>query len=203
MNGCCVENIDHCYTTKESPDTTVGTLAVEDVYHQYAPRIYSLAIRMLGCAAKAEDVTQEVLLQVIRRLHTFRGESTLATWLYRVTVNAVLVYRRKAAVVRERYFNDLPGDNGYEPTCRLRPAATPPEAAVLDGEQRERIEHAIGRLPEAYRDPFILADIEQLPNAEIGDLLGLSLPAVKSRLHRARLMLRDSLQTYFAERLGR
>jgi RNA polymerase sigma-70 factor (ECF subfamily) len=176
---------------------------VEDVYHEYAPRIYSLAIRMLGCAAKAEDVTQEVLLQVVRRLHTFRGDSTLATWLYRVTINAVLVYRRKAAVIRERHFSKMPGDGGYEPVCRLRPAATPPEAQVLDSEQRERIELAIGRLPEAYRDPFILADIEQLPNAEIGNLLGLSLPAVKSRLHRARLMLRDSLQTYFAERLGR
>jgi len=168
-------------------------LAVEQVYRQYATRIYAIAYRMLGATADAEDVTQEVLLQVVRRLDTFRGESSLHTWLYRVTVNAVLALRRKRAGCREWQIaaEDAP------PAVHSRSA--PPEAAMLGGELRDRLDRAIRRLPEFYRDVFILADVEQLPNADIGRLLGLSLPAVKSRLHRARLLLRDELQPYFAE----
>lgn len=168
--------------------------SAELVYRQYATRIYAVAFRMLGSATDAEDVTQEVLLQVVRRLDSFRGESSLHTWLYRVTVNAVLALRRKRAGGREHPL----GDDAGRPAGRSLPAQ-PPEAHVLGGELRDRLDGAIRCLPEAYRDPFVLADVEQLPNAEIGRLLGLSLPAVKSRLHRARLMLRDALQPYFAE----
>jgi len=76
-----------------------------------------------------------------------------------------------------------------------------PEALALDQEQKQLIEQAIAGLPEMYRDVFVLADVEQMPNAEIGELLGLSVPAVKSRLHRARLMMRDALSRYYQERL--
>jgi RNA polymerase sigma-70 factor (ECF subfamily) len=170
-------------------------LEVELVYRQYATRIYAVAFRMLGSPADAEDVTQEVLLQVVRRLDTFRGESSLHTWLYRVTVNAVLALRRKRAGCHEW---QITADDAQPAAGRSRPAP-PPEAAVLGGELRDHLDRAIRRLPEFYRDVFILADVEQLSNAEIGRMLGLSLPAVKSRLHRARLLLREALQPYFAE----
>jgi len=131
---------------------------------------------------------------VVRRLDTFRGESSLHTWLYRVTVNAVLALRRKRAGCREW---QVAAEHAHPVDTHSRSA--PPEAAMLRGELRDRLDRAIRRLPEFYRDVFILADVEQLPNAEIGRMLGLSLPAVKSRLHRARLLLREALQPYFAE----
>lgn len=175
-------------------------LSVEEIYHCYATRVYGLAMRMLRSEADAEDITQEVLLQVIRRLNTFRGDSTFDTWLYRVTVNAVLVLRRKRASARERQFGEDVRDTGHADTGRRGRPTAGPDAEALDRERCRRVEAAIDQLPDGYRDPFILSDVQQLSNAEIGDILGLSVPAVKSRLHRARLMLRDALQDYFEER---
>ena len=185
------------HLSKAIPATTesASELAVALVYEQFATRIYTVAFRMLGSVADAEDVTQEVLLQVVRKLDTFRGESSLLTWLYRVTVNAVLALRRKRASCREWQIADADA----RPVAGYSSPTPSPEALVLGGELRERLDRAIRRLPELYRDVFVLADVEQLSNIEIGRLLGLSLPAVKSRLHRARLLLREALQPYFAE----
>ena len=172
---------------------------VEDVYREYGSRVYALAMRMLGNEADAEDITQEVLLQVVRRLDTFRGDCQLSTWLYRVTVNAVLALRRKRATARERLLGEDTADHlpaGLSAPRRVRR----PDDEALGSELRGRLEGAIARLPDTYRDPFVLSDIEGLSNAEICELLGLSLPAVKSRLHRARQMLRDALRPYIGER---
>jgi RNA polymerase sigma-70 factor (ECF subfamily) len=142
--------------------------SAEEVFHAYAGRVYSLARRMLGNDADAEDAALGVLLQLVCKLPSLRGEAEISPWLHRATVNAVLARRRGP----ERPLDHV--------------AATQPDS----------LEAAIAQLPEMYRDVFVLADVEELPNAEIGQLLGLSLPAVKSRLHRARLMVRDSLAPY-------
>jgi len=173
-------------------------LTPELVFREYAPRIYNLARRMLGNDADAEDVTQDVLLQVVRKLDTFRGESQLGTWLHRVTVNAALAHRAKRAN-RQKYeagtaADDLPGAVTTGPVNRW---AVSPEEPVLAAEQAEVIEKAINTLPEPFRDVYVLADVEGLPNADIADILGLSVPAVKSRLHRARLRMRDALAPHF------
>jgi RNA polymerase sigma-70 factor (ECF subfamily) len=174
-------------------------LTPELVFREYAPRIYHIARRMLGNDADAEDVTQDVLLQVIRKLDTFRGESQLSTWLHRITVNAALAYRQKRAN-RQKYeaaevVDDLAEVTGPEgPVNRWNVS---PDEPVLAAEQTEVIEKAIKALPEPFRDVYVLADVEGLPNAEIGELLGLSVPAVKSRLHRARLRMRDALAPHF------
>src|SRR2546426_5871474 len=97
-----------------------GVLTPERVFREYAPRVYNLARRMLGNDADAEDVTQDVLLQVIRKLDTFRGESALPTWLHRVTVNAALMHRRKRAAQEERRIRD-PLDNFLEEGHHLAP----------------------------------------------------------------------------------
>jgi RNA polymerase sigma-70 factor (ECF subfamily) len=174
---------------------------VEEVFRDYAPRIYNLARRMLSNDADAEDVTQDVLLQVVRKLGTFRGEAAFPTWLHRVTVNAALAHRRKRASREEHRLRD-PLESLFEDgklAVPVRKWSIRPEQAVLDRETHEVIEKAISQLPEIYRDVYILADVEGLPNAEIGDLLGLSVPAVKSRLHRARLLMREALAPYFEE----
>jgi RNA polymerase sigma-70 factor (ECF subfamily) len=175
----------------------------EEVFYRYAARVYGVARRMLGNAADAEDVTQDVLLQVVRRLDTFRGEALFTTWLDRVTVNAALAHRRGRARRRERQL-DAPLD-GLPGACVSRRGAAPrgPERVALDRETWALVERAIARMPEIYRDVYVLADVEGLANAEVGGLLGLSLAAVKSRLHRARLLMRAALAPYFESPLGR
>ena len=176
-------------------------LTPEQVFHEYAPRVYNLARRMLSNDADAEDVTQDVLLQVVRKLDTFRGESAFPTWLHRVTVNAALAHRRKRATQEQhRVYDPLEifSENGHHP-APVRRWSVRPEEEVLDRETQEVIEAAIARLPDIYRDVYVLADVEGLPNADIGEMLGLSVPAVKSRLHRARLLMRDALAPHFEE----
>lgn len=177
-------------------------LTPEKVFEEYMPRVYHLARRMLGNAADAEDVTQEVFLQVLSKLLTFRGEATFWTWLYRVTVNAALNYRRKRAS-REAYrapalLEGFRDDGNHRAPVRCW--VNLPDQPILDRELQQRIEDAIAGLPEIYRDVLLLADVEELPNAEIAQMLGLSVPAVKSRLHRARLLMRKALASYFEER---
>jgi RNA polymerase sigma-70 factor, ECF subfamily len=174
-------------------------LTPELVFREYAPRIYNVARRMLGNDADAEDVTQDVLLQVVRKLDTFRGESQLGTWLHRVTVNAALAHRAKRAN-RQKHeateaIDDLPATEG--PSGPMKRWNVAPEEPILAAEQTELIEQAINRLPEPFRDVYVLADVEGLPNNEIAEMLGMSVPAVKSRLHRARLRMRDTLAPHF------
>jgi RNA polymerase sigma-70 factor (ECF subfamily) len=183
------------------PDPPAAPHSAEEVFHEYAPRVYNLARRMLGSDADAEDVTQDVLLQVVRKLPSFRREAAFPTWLHRVTVNAALAHRRKRAVRNEHREKDRTLDMVLEeePSGPVRRWSVSPEEAALDREALQLIERAIGELPEEYRDVFVLSDVEGLPNAEIGELLGLSLPAVKSRLHRARHKLRNALSPHFEE----
>ncbi len=187
------------------PDPANGPpLTAERVFREYAPRVYNLARRMLGNDADAEDVTQDVLLQVVRKLDTFRGEAAFPTWLHRVTVNAALAHRRKRATRQAHQAGESldavldDGHHGHSPYAG-RPWSVSPDQPVLDAETHRLIEDAIARLPETYRDAYVLADVEGLPNAEIADMLKLSVPAVKSRLHRARLMMRDALAPHFEE----
>ncbi|MCS7022945.1 MAG: sigma-70 family RNA polymerase sigma factor [Gemmataceae bacterium] len=180
---------------------TERPLTPELVFREYAPRIYALARRMLGNDADAEDVTQDVLLQVVRKLHTFRGESQLGTWLHRVTVNAALAHRSRRAS-RQKHETSEVEETALDAAVLTSPVKrwhATPEEPVLTAEQAAIIENAIAQLPEPYRDVYVLADVEQLPNAEIAERLGLSVAAVKSRLHRARLKMREALARYFQQ----
>ena len=203
----------HPSKTRESPpppavppaaqERAVGMpLSAETVFHIYASRVYNLARRMLNSDADAEDVTQDVLLQVVRKLPSFRGEAAFPTWLHRVTVNAALAHRQRSAVHNEHLVPD-PLEILLEEELLSNPTRSwslSPEEAALDRETQVLIERAIANLPETYRDVFVLADVEGLPNAVIGEILGISLAAVKSRLHRARLTLRNTLAPHFEEK---
>jgi RNA polymerase sigma-70 factor (ECF subfamily) len=174
-------------------------LTPELVFREYAPRIFNLARRMLGNDTDAEDVTQDVLLQVVRKLDTFRGDSQIATWLHRVTVNAALAHRQKRAKVQQREGDTVADEELAEAVAAgaVKRWNVSPDEPVLAAEQAELIDKAIGQLPEPFRDVYVLADVEGLSNAEIGEILGLSVPAIKSRLHRARLRMRDALASHF------
>ena len=176
-------------------------LTPEIVFQQYAPRVYSLARRMLGNDTDAEDVTQDVLLQVVRKLDTFRGEADFPTWLHRVTVNMALAHRGKRARREEREVQDplqTIADNGQHKDP-VNDWNIEPDQVAMNRETHELVESAIGEMPEIYRDVYVLADVEGLTNPEIGELLGLSVPAVKSRLHRGRLFMRNALAPHFEE----
>jgi RNA polymerase sigma-70 factor (ECF subfamily) len=176
--------------------------SAEEIFRQHGVRIRSLARGMLGNEADVEDVVQEVLLQVVRKLDTFRGQAQLTTWLHRITVNCALGHHRKNAPRRACEVSspsELLLEWGRQP-AGTRSLGGRPDRQVLDRELRRQIDRAIAQLPEIYRDPFMLSDVEGLADAEVGELLGLSVAAVKSRLHRARLLLREALSPYFPER---
>jgi RNA polymerase sigma-70 factor, ECF subfamily len=173
----------------------------EEVFLSHTPRVYNLARRMLGNDADAEDVTQDVFLQVVRKLDTFRGDAELTTWLHKVVVNAVLLHRRRQANRNHYQAGDQLELFLHDPSSAQdrRPVSEAPDQRLLDEEMRDLLEEAISRLPEVYRDVYVLADVEECANADIGEALGLSLPAVKSRLHRARLLMRKILAPHFEE----
>src|SRR4029079_1788947 len=129
-----------------------AALTAERVFLDYAPRVYNLARRMLGNDAGAEDVTQDVLLQVVRKLDSFRGESAFPTWLHRVTVNAALAHRRKRAG-RDRHRASESLDAGLDHgehthSAPVKPWSVSPDQAALDAETQALIEKAIATLPE-------------------------------------------------------
>lgn len=179
-------------------------LTPERVFREYVPRVYNVARRLLGNDADAEDVTQDVFVQVIRKLDTFRGEAALPTWLYRVTLRAAWAQRRKRAQREKREvhdaFQDFEQDGGHR--APVRRWVADPVQLVLDREAHQRVEEAIARLPEIYRDVFVLADVEEMPTASIAGAIGQSTAAVKSRLHRARLLIRKALAPYFKEKVA-
>src|SRR5882724_9618828 len=158
--------MDTHHPTSSAGQGSPAALTADRVFRDFAPRVYNLARRMLGNDADAEDVTQDVLLQVVRKLDTFRGEAALPTWLHRVTVNAALAHRRKRAQRHEREhadpFNHFLEDghhSSYVPSWSINP-----EEQVLSKENAEVIERAIRQLPEIYRDVYVLADVEGRPN---------------------------------------
>src|ERR1700757_4503417 len=117
-------------------ETAVGELTPERVFRDYAPRVYNLARRMLGNDADAEDVTQEVLLQVVRKLDSFRGEAALTTWLHRVTTNAALILRRNTAR-RDRLLSEPPDVASDCPAAGSRRHQTAPDQMALGRELRQ------------------------------------------------------------------
>jgi RNA polymerase sigma-70 factor (ECF subfamily) len=172
----------------------------ERLYEDYGPRVYRLARRLLGNDADAEDATQDTFVQVLRKLPSFRAEASLPTWLYRIAFNAALACRRRrAARARHQTSGDpaaFAADGGHLAPGSHRRGN--PAGRALDHERHRLIEEAIRRLPEDYRDVYVLADVEELSCPEIAEILGLSVTAVKCRLHRARLRMRRTLAPYFA-----
>ncbi len=168
-----------------------------DVY--YTP-IYRLALKMLGDSANAEDVLQNTFLKALQHLPDFEGRSSLSTWLYRIAANEALMMMRKRRPTVPVDENPDDDDDGFTPTqftdwCCL------PEQEFLTDESKSQLDLAMQRLPETLKVVFLLRDIEGLSIRETSEALGLSETAVKTRLLRARLHLRESLSTYYSERL--
>ncbi|MGB7290731.1 MAG: sigma-70 family RNA polymerase sigma factor [Thermodesulfobacteriota bacterium] len=176
--------------------------AFNEIVNRYKNRIYAMARRITRDPTDAEDVMQEVYLTLIDKLDTFREESKFSSWLYRVVANASYMHLRK----NKRYNNDIILDNyaPYDEDGSLRGIkdkdwSSRPDNVLFSQESLEIIEKAIDELPDSYRLVIILRDIEGFSNEEVAETLNLSLQALKSRLHRARLVLRDKISDYFFE----
>ncbi len=152
----------------------------EEIFHHR--RVYSLCLRMIGNSTEAEDLTQDVFVQVFRKLGSFRGESAFTTWLHRLTVNQVLMHFRKNYVTKEQLTED-----GEMPVGIMLDRNRFNRSPVLD---RLALHEAIAQLPHGYRMVLVLHDVEGLEHSEIASLLGCSIGTSKSQLHRARMRMR-------------
>ena len=171
--------------------------AFEDLVIRYQARAFRLARRLTGNDGDAQDALQETFLQVYRGLPAFRGDARFSTWLYRIATNAALMQRRtRARRPSESLESYLPRFDAAG-----QHAATPAELQapchaeeVLDRQVlADKARAAIDRLPDLYREAFVLRDLEELPTVEVAEILGLEAATVRQRVHRARLMLRGYL----------
>jgi RNA polymerase sigma-70 factor (ECF subfamily) len=165
----------------------------------HSPAIYRLALRLMQNEAEAEDVLQETFLNAFKAIDSFEGRSGLGTWLYRIAHNAAMMRLRRPNPYTVSVEETLsPETQGIVPRQLFDWCCLPEEDFESD-EVRSELERAIGELPEALKAVFILRELEGLSTAETAEALDLSPGAVKVRLHRARLWLREQLTPYFAE----
>lgn len=157
--------------------------AFEELYQQHSSRLYNLSYRMAGTASDAEDLLQDIFLLAYRKLGSFRGESSLGTWLYRLAMNHCL------DVLRSRQARMGQQTDSLDEESAAPPAAMPAIGAV----SRIDLERAIGTLPPACRAAFLLHDVEGFGHQEVGGILGISEGTSKSQVHKARLRIRTYL----------
>ncbi len=166
------------------------TEAFGTLFHTHRSRVYSLCLRMTRNVAEAEDLTQEAFLQVFRKLPTFRGDSALSTWMYRVAVNTVLMYFRKRG--RPQFsIDEEPGANDNGKPKKRDYGAT--DFQLSGSVDRIALARAIKELPHGYRKIFLLHEVEGYEHREIARLLRCSVGNSKSQLHKARLRMRELL----------
>lgn len=175
--------------------------ALEALVESHQDRVYSFAMRMCRNVEDAKDILQDTFLGVIRSIREFREESKFSTWLYRIAANACLKKRRRGVhdptPEQELSLDDLmprPDAEGRKP--EIPDWSGDAERTLLQGELSARMESAIDKLPRDYKIVLVLRDVEGLSAEETAQALGLSVPAVKSRLHRARVFVRRELADY-------
>ena len=173
--------------------------ALEPLMDRHAGRLYRLAYGITRNDADAEEVVQDVFLTLFRKIEGFEGRAALGSWLYRVTANAALLKRRgKRAELEVSLEEQLPtyrtdGHREGDRSFLLADWSETPEEILLTGDSRKTLERALDRLPDHYRAIVVLREVEGLDNEEVAKILGESVPTVKSRLHRARMALREEL----------
>jgi RNA polymerase sigma-70 factor (ECF subfamily) len=167
----------------------------------YSPQLYRLALRMLGNPQEAEDVLQETFINAFRHLKQFEGRSQLSTWLYRIAANQALMRLRKNEPEMVSVDEPVQIDNGESMPRQLKDWCCLPESEFMTSEAQAQLDQAIHGLSSALRAAFVLRDLQGLSTRETAEILEISESAVKTRLLRARLELRDKLSAYFGDRL--
>jgi RNA polymerase sigma-70 factor (ECF subfamily) len=164
--------------------------AFETIYHEHSGRVYALCLRMLRDPTEAQDLTQDVFLQLFRKIHTFRGESAFSTWLHRLAVNLVLMRLRRKSPLMVSF------DATTDPNDETSPLTIDISARdlLLEGSiDRVALNRCLEQLPAGYRAIFVLHDIQGYQHHEIAEMVGRSAANSKSQLHKARKRLRELL----------
>lgn len=159
--------------------------AFEELYTRHHRRVYSICLRMLQNTHEAEDLTQEVFIQLYRKIGSFRGDSAFTTWLHRMTVNQVLMHFRKRTVKYEKTTEE-----GETPVQIVVGTENLGKMQIVD---KISIDNAIEQLPTGYKNVFVLHDVEGYEHEEVAKILGCSVGTSKSQLHKARLKMRKLL----------
>ncbi|MDQ3069730.1 MAG: sigma-70 family RNA polymerase sigma factor [Acidobacteriota bacterium] len=172
--------------------------AVDQLATVYGPMIHQLAFRYMKSWEDAEEVAQDVMMKVVRRIEAFRGDSALSSWIYRITFNTAMSRLRNSK--HSRPLEVLQSELSADPT---RPDAFEQadwsglgDEAVLRAEMRRKLSKALTELPDVYRVPVVLRDIQGLTTEEASIVLNVKTQTLKSRLHRGRLMLRERMVNF-------
>ena len=173
-------------------EETSSATDFEELVEKHSDFVYNVAYRFMGNHEDAEDVAQDAFLSAYRAFDRFQGQSRVTTWLYRITVNAALMRLRKTKLARTLT------QTGVE-ELEIVDWTASPERDAITSELGEKLQEGIDRLESDLRAAVILRDVQQLSNAEAGEILNITVPALKSRLHRARILLRKYLADYVAE----
>jgi RNA polymerase sigma-70 factor, ECF subfamily len=175
------------------------TDATERLVERFGDRVYRLTLRITGSKEDAEEAAQDALWTAARKIDSFKGESAFGSWLYRIAANSAYQKlrtrkQRSREIAIDEVLPSLDTDGRhFEP---MDDWSNRVDERALQGELREVLEKAIDALPADYRTALVLHDVEGLSNPDIADTLGISLPAVKSRVHRSRLFVRKRLSEY-------
>jgi RNA polymerase sigma-70 factor (ECF subfamily) len=172
----------------------------ERAYQMYSRRVYAKCLHMVGNQGEAEDLTQEVFLQLFRKMDSFRGESAFATWLYRVAVNVVLMRLRKKSLITTSLEEVTELKEGIFSLYQVLGA---PDRALTTVIDRLNLERAVSEMPAGYRQVLLMHYVERYGHREIARILGLSIGTSKSQLYKARVWLRELLRTGESKRLRR
>jgi RNA polymerase sigma-70 factor (ECF subfamily) len=174
--------------------------AVSELAREYGPRLYQLALRHLKNHEDAEEVVQDVLMKVYRKIDAFRGDSALSSWMYRITFNTAMSRLRRTRTMRQAEVdleigNDL-SEEGKSPGFDPADWSNMADEWLLRRELREQFAAAVGGLPAIYREPVILRDLKGMSTEEASSALNVKDQTLKSRLHRGRAMLRKRLADF-------
>jgi len=198
MTQTSVEDDRELLTRAQAGDMS----AFESLVDRHEDQVYGLALRMTRSEADAAEITQDTFLSAYQHLSEFRGEAAFGSWVHRIAANNALMRLRRQKVV------DIVSDELAGPEFTERGSlADGPESdwskraddKILEDELGRAIQAATDALPEGYREVFLLKDVEGLSYEEISEMVGISIPAVKSRLHRARLALREAIDAFYKE----
>jgi len=185
-------------STRTESEMIAAVIAGEiQLYHElirpYERSVYVMALSYMKNEADAEDVVQEAFIRAFRKLSSFRGESKFSTWLISITINEARTRLRRQALVRMEPLDQLPDEHKTVSLAFLRDWREIPSETLEREEVRNLLQRTVEQLPEIYREVFVLRDVEELTINETAEALNISIPSVKVRLHRARMMLQKQL----------
>ena len=172
--------------------TVLDDQKFEQIVMDHSSFVYNVAYRMMGNPDDAEEVVQETFLSAYRARDRFRGDAQVTTWLYRIAVNAALMRLRRSSRRKEVVTDPVEIYRRIDRTDW----SEAPDKALLNNELKQRLEEGIGELPDDLRAAVVMRDVQGLTNGEAAEVLEISVSALKARLHRGRVMLRNILGEY-------